>query len=49
MIKSPRYGDWEFPGGQVEAGETLPDAVEREVLEETGIVVRLTSLIGFTC
>lgn len=46
MIKSPRYGDWEFPGGQVEAGETLPDAVEREVLEETGIVVRLTSLIG---
>jgi 8-oxo-dGTP diphosphatase len=46
MIQSPRYGDWEFPGGQVEESETLPQAVEREVLEETGIVVRLKSLVG---
>ena len=46
MIKSPRYGDWEFPGGQVEVGETIPHALEREVLEETGIVVRVKSLIG---
>ena len=29
MIKSPRYDDWEFPGGQVEEGETLTHALER--------------------
>ena len=46
MIQSPRYGDWEFPGGQVEESETIPHALEREVLEETGIVVHLKSLVG---
>lgn len=46
MIKSPRYGDWEFPGGQVEESETIPHALEREVFEETGVVVRLKSLVG---
>ena len=46
MIKSPRYGDWEFPGGQVEESETIPHALEREVFEETGIVVLLKSLVG---
>ena len=46
LLKSPRYGDWEFPGGQVEEGETIPHALEREVLEETGIIVRVKSLVG---
>lgn len=46
LIKSPRYGDWEFPGGQVEEGETIPHALEREVFEETGIVVSVRSLVG---
>ena len=46
LIKSPRYGDWEFPGGQVEEGETIPHALEREVFEETGIIVRVKSLVG---
>ena len=46
MIKSPRYDDWEFPGGQVEEGETLTHALEREILEETGIVVKVKSLVG---
>lgn len=46
LIESPRYGDWEFPGGQVEESETIPHALEREVLEETGIVVRVKSLVG---
>ena len=45
MIKSPRRGDWEFPGGQVEEGETLMQALEREVFEETGITVIPKSLI----
>lgn len=46
MIKSPRYGDWEFPGGQVEESETLTHALEREVFEETGITVSVKSLVG---
>ena len=45
-ILSPRYGDWEFPGGRVEEGETIPHALEREVFEETGITVRVESLVG---
>ena len=36
MIKNPRRG-WEFPGGQVEVGENLINAVRREIMEETGI------------
>ncbi len=32
-------GLWEFPGGKVEPGESLPDAVRREVAEEVGIEV----------
>ena len=46
MIKSPRYGDWEFPGGQVEESETLTQALEREILEETGVTVKVKSLVG---
>jgi len=46
LIKSPRCGDWEFPGGQVEEGETIPHALEREVFEETGVIVQVKSLVG---
>lgn len=45
---NPRAGDWALPGGYVEADETVHIAVQREVLEETGIqaeVVGLTAVI----
>jgi ADP-ribose pyrophosphatase len=38
--KPPAIGNWAIPGGSVRLGETLQAAAEREILEETGIVVR---------
>ena len=42
----PGRGLWSLPGGRVEAGETLAAAVEREVLEETGLRVRAGATVG---
>jgi 8-oxo-dGTP diphosphatase len=38
--KPPALGMWAIPGGSVRLGETLQAAAEREILEETGIVIR---------
>jgi ADP-ribose pyrophosphatase YjhB (NUDIX family) len=42
----PGYGLWTYPGGFVERGERAETAAEREALEETGVVVEVTGLIG---
>ena len=39
-------GTWEFPGGSVEYGERLADAVKREFYEEYGMVIEVNALLG---
>ncbi len=42
----PDAGLWGFPGGHVEAGETLAEAAMREMAEETGLAVEAGAEIG---
>ncbi len=42
--KEPLKGWWSIPGGALELGESLEDAVRREVLEETGLAVEPVKL-----
>jgi 8-oxo-dGTP diphosphatase len=41
----PLRGEWSIPGGMLELGETLEEGVIRELLEETGLRVRVLELI----
>jgi 8-oxo-dGTP diphosphatase len=41
----PRAGEWSIPGGRLEAGERLREALVREVAEETGLTVTIERLI----
>jgi 8-oxo-dGTP diphosphatase len=41
----PLRGEWSIPGGTLEVGETLEEGVARELLEETGVRVRVLELI----
>jgi 8-oxo-dGTP diphosphatase len=43
LAKNER-GKWEIPGGAVEYGETIEDALQREVLEEIGVKIRVKKL-----
>jgi 8-oxo-dGTP diphosphatase len=41
----PLRGEWSIPGGSLELGESLQEGVARELLEETGMEVRVLDLI----
>lgn len=43
----PAQGFWSVPGGRVEPGERMADAVVREVAEETGLAVECGPLVGW--
>jgi len=40
-------GKWEIPGGKINFGEKPEDAAKREVLEETGCVIKIVGLINY--
>lgn len=42
----PARGRWVFPGGYMERGETVPEAAERETLEEVNLQVKVTRPVG---
>jgi 8-oxo-dGTP diphosphatase len=44
--REPSKGLWTLPGGRLEPGETLREAIVREVREETGIEIDIDGLIG---
>lgn len=47
LVNTRSTGKWFFPGGGVEIGETLEDAIKRECMEEAGIEVEVEKF--FTC
>jgi 8-oxo-dGTP pyrophosphatase MutT (NUDIX family) len=46
LVRRRDSGNWELPGGRVELGETASTAAEREVVEESGIAIKVTRLAG---
>ena len=46
MIRRSDNGNWAFPGGGMDLGESMPQAAVREAKEETGYDVEITGLVG---
>jgi 8-oxo-dGTP diphosphatase len=46
--RGPAQGEWSVPGGRVERGETLHEAVVREAFEETGLEVVVDRFLGWS-
>ena len=46
LTKRQDNGQWCLPGGGMDSGESAAEACEREVLEETGLSVRVKRLVG---
>jgi len=43
--QEPRLGEWSIPGGRLEWGESVREAIIREVREETGLEIEIAGLI----
>lgn len=46
LVQRADTGNWELPGGKVELGESVLDAVVREVTEESGVAIKVTGFSG---
>jgi len=44
--QAPLLGEWSLPGGVLECGETLREAVTREAREETGLIIETLDMLG---
>jgi 8-oxo-dGTP diphosphatase len=45
-LKAPEAGCWSLPGGKVDFGERVAEAVKREIAEELGLTIELTRPLG---
>jgi len=45
VLLCPQWDGWDYPGGGIDLGETLDEALVREVKEETGITIRKERLL----
>lgn len=48
LVRSPKWSNkWTMPGGHIELGETISEALEREAEEETGLKLKPIKIIAF--